>query len=130
MTTKNNATKHNGKHNGMGPARIFKAYSCSVQGLKAALRYEAAFAEELLLIAVLLPIGLWAGDNGTERAVLTGCLLIILITELLNSAIEAVVDRIGPEHHELSGRAKDLGSAAVFLALLNCAVVWLLILCG
>ncbi|RWX51533.1 diacylglycerol kinase (ATP) [Candidatus Electrothrix marina] len=118
------------KHNGMGPKRILKAYSCSMQGLKAALRYEAAFSEELLLIAVLLPIGLWAGDNGTERAVLTGCLFLILITELLNSAIEAVVDRIGPEHHELSGRAKDLGSAAVFLALLNGAVVWLLILCG
>lgn len=101
-----------------------------MQGLKAALRYEAAFSEELLLIAVLLPIGLWVGDNGIERAVLTGCLLLILITELLNSAIEAAVDRIGPEHHELSGRAKDLGSAAVFLALLNCAVVWLLILCG
>jgi len=126
MTAKDNATKHNG----MGPKRILKAYSCSMQGLKAALRYEAAFSEELLLIAIMLPIGLWAGDNGTERAVLTGCLFLILITELLNSAIEAVVDRIGTEHHELSGRAKDLGSAAVFLALLNGAVVWLLILCG
>ncbi|CAK8717881.1 Diacylglycerol kinase [Candidatus Electrothrix aarhusensis] len=126
MTIKHNATKHNG----MGPKRILKAYSCSIQGFKAALRHEAAFSQELLLTAVMLPIGLWAGNNGTERAILIGCLFLVLITELLNSAIEAVVDRIGPEHHELSGRAKDLGSAAVFLALLNGAVVWLLILCG
>ena len=118
------------KHNGRGPKRILKAYACSVQGLKAAFRHEAAFSEELLLTAVLLPIGLWIGDSGTERALLTGCLFLILLTELLNSALEAVVDRVGPEYHELSGRAKDLGSAAVFLALLNCAVVWLLILCG
>ncbi|RWX44333.1 diacylglycerol kinase (ATP) [Candidatus Electrothrix aarhusensis] len=126
MTIKHNATKHNG----MGPKRILKAYSCSIQGFKAALSHEAAFSQELLLTAVMLPIGLWAGNNGTERAILIGCLFLVLITELLNSAIEAVVDRIGPEHHELSGRAKDLGSAAVFLALLNGAVVWLLILCG
>ncbi|CAK8725415.1 Diacylglycerol kinase [Candidatus Electrothrix laxa] len=126
MTIKHNATKHNG----MGPKRILKAYFCSIQGLKDALRYEAAFSQELILVAILLPIGIWAGDNGTERAVLTGCLFLLLITELLNSALEAVVDRIGPEHHELSGRAKDLGSAAVFLALLNGAVVWLLTLCG
>ena len=118
------------KHNGTGLTRILKAYSCSMQGIKAALRHEAAFSQELFLTAVILPIGLWAGDNGTERAVLTGCILLLLITELLNSAIEAVVDRIGPEHHELSGRAKDLGSAAVFLALLNWAVVWLLVLFG
>ncbi|MCI5165320.1 MAG: diacylglycerol kinase [Candidatus Electrothrix sp. GM3_4] len=118
------------KHNGMGPKRILKAYFCSIQGLKAAFRHEAAFSEELLLTAVMLPIGLWVGDNGTERAILVGCLFLILIMELLNSAVEAVVDRIGPEHHELSGRAKDLGSAAVFLALLNGAVAWFLILCG
>ena len=118
------------KHNGIGPKRIFKAYFCSVQGLKAAFQHEAAFSEELILTAILLPAGLWLGDSGTERALLIGCLFLILLTELLNSALEAVVDRIGPERHELSGRAKDLGSAAVFLALLNCAVVWLLILCG
>ena len=127
------ATKHD-RHNGMGLKRILKAYSYSIQGVKAACRHEAAFSEELLLIAVLLPIGLWAGDSGTERAVLTGCLFLILITELLNSAIEAVVPILSPlpvpEHHALSGRAKDLGSAAVFLSLLNCAVVWLLILFG
>ena len=118
------------KHNGIGPKRILKAYSCSIQGLKAAFRHEAAFSEELILTAILLPAGLWLGDSGTERALLIGCLFIVLISELLNSALEAVVDRIGPERHELSGRAKDLGSAAVFLALLNCAAVWFLILLG
>ncbi len=118
------------KYNGMGPKRIFKAYFYSLQGLKAALRHEAAFAEELILVAIMLPIGIWASDNNIERALLIGSLFLILITELLNSAIEAVVDRIGPEHHELSGRAKDLGSAAVFLTLLNGAIIWLLILCG
>ena len=118
------------KFNGMGPKRIFRAYFCSIKGLKAAFRYEAAFSEELLGIAIMLPIGMWASDNNTERALLIGCLFLILITELLNSAIEAVVDRIGPEHHELSGRAKDLASAAVFLTLLNGAVIWLLVLCG
>lgn len=118
------------KHNGIGPKRIVKAYFCSIQGLKAAYRHEAAFSQELLLLAVMAPVGLWLGDNGTERALLIGCLFLILITELLNSAFEAVVDRISLEHHELSGRAKDLGSAAVFLSLLNGITVWLLILYG
>lgn len=118
------------KHKNMGLKRIFKAYFYSVQGLKAAFRHEAAFAEELLVIAFMLPIGMWASNNNTERALLIGSLFLILITELLNSAIEAVVDRIGPEHHELSGRAKDLGSAAVLLTLVNGAIIWLLILCG
>lgn len=101
-----------------------------MQGLQAAFRHEAAFSEELLLIAIMLPIGMWASDNNTERTLLIGSLFLILIVELLNSAIEAVVDRIGSEHHELSGRAKDLGSAAVFLTLVNAAIIWLLILCG
>ncbi|XOF35329.1 MAG: diacylglycerol kinase [Candidatus Electrothrix sp. YB6] len=120
----------NEKPNGAGIQRIFRAFSCSLQGLQAALRSEQAFVQELLFVAVLLPVGLLLGQNGAERAVLTGCLFLILITELLNSAIEAVVDRIGTEHHELSGRAKDLGSAAVLLSFLNWAAVWLLILCG
>ncbi len=126
MTTKKNAPKQNG----MGLKRIRKAYSYSMQGLQAAFRHEAAFSEELLLIAIMLPIGMWASDNNTERTLLIGSLFLILIVELLNSAIEAVVDRIGSEHHELSGRAKDLGSAAVFLTLVNAAIIWLLILCG
>jgi len=118
------------KHNRTGPKRIFKAFFYSLQGLKAAFRHEAAFVEELIVIVIMLPIGIWASDSTIELALLTGSLFLILIIELLNSAIEGVVDRIGPERHELSGRAKDLGSAAVFLALLNGAVVWLLILCG
>jgi diacylglycerol kinase (ATP) len=118
------------KPNGAGLKRIFKAFFCSLKGLKAAVRYENAFCQELIFAAIMIPIGLWAGDNGLERGVLTGCLFLILITELLNSAIEATVDRIGTEHHELSGRAKDLASAAVFLALLNWAVVWSLVLFG
>ena len=75
-------------------------------------------------MAVLLPLGLYLGDNGIERALLVGSLLLILIVELLNSAVEAVVDRVSAEHHDLSKRAKDLGSAAVMLALANAAVVW------
>ena len=101
-----------------------------MQGLKAALRHEAAFSQELIFSTIMLPLGLWLGDNSVERTLLIGCLFLILITELLNSALEAAVDRIGPEHHELSGRAKDLGSAAVFLAFVNWAIIWLLILCG
>ncbi len=83
-----------------------------------------------MFVAVMIPISLWAGANGLERAVLMGSLFLILIAELLNSAIEATVDRIGLELHELSGRAKDLASAAVLLAFLNAAVVWLLVLFG
>jgi len=118
------------KANGRGMTRILKASFCSLQGFKAALRYEAAFVQELIFTACMLPVGLWFGNGGIERALLTGSLLLILLTELLNSALEAVVDRFGGEYHELSGRAKDLGSAAVFLAFVNWAVIWLLILCG
>lgn len=126
MTTKKNPTKQNG----MGLQRIRKAYSYSMQGLKAAFHHEAAFSEELLLIAIMLPLGMWVSDNNIERTLLIGSLFLILIVELLNSAIEAVVDRIGSEQHELAGRAKDLGSAAVFLTLVNAFIIWLLILCG
>ena len=118
----------NDKPNGAGFARIGRAMRCSVLGLKAAFKHEAAFRQELLLIAVLIPMALWLGNTGTDRALLIASLLLILITEITNSAIEAVVDRIGPEHHELSGRAKDLGSAAVFIGLVNAMVVWLLVL--
>ena len=92
--------------------------------MRDAWRHEAAFRQELLLVAVLLPLGLYLGDNGIERALLVGSLLLILIVELVNSAVEAVVDRVSSEHHDLSKRAKDLGSAAVMLALVNAAVVW------
>lgn len=116
------------KPDNKGLRRILHATRYSLQGLRAALQHEAAFRQELLLFCLLLPPALWFGKSGTERALLVASLLLILIVELLNSAIEAVVDRIGPELHILAGRAKDIGSAAVFIALLNAAVVWLLIL--
>ena len=116
------------KLNGTGLNRILRAAYCSGLGLQAAWKHEQAFRQELLLCAILVPLGLWLGNNGVERAMLVGCLLLVLIVELLNSALEAVVDRIGPEHHELSGRAKDLGSASVSLSLVAVVVTWLLVL--
>jgi diacylglycerol kinase (ATP) len=116
------------KPNGTGIRRVIRAMHCSLLGFKAAFTHEAAFRQELLLCIIMMPCGLWLGDNGVERALLLSSLLLVLLVELLNSAVEAVVDRIGPEHHELAGRAKDLGSAAVFLALTTVAIVWLLVL--
>ena len=118
----------NEKPNGVGLARIIKAMRCSALGLKAAFKHEAAFRQELLLVALLIPLGLWLGNSGVERALLVSSLLLILIAEIINSAIEAVVDRIGLERHELSGRAKDLCSAAVFIDLVNAMLFWLLII--
>ena len=89
-----------------------------------AARYHASFRLELILALVLTPLALWLGDDGPQRALLIGALLLVLIVELLNSAVETAVDRIGSEHHELSGKAKDLGSAAVLLSLINVALVW------
>ncbi|MCK5649454.1 MAG: diacylglycerol kinase [Gammaproteobacteria bacterium] len=111
-----------------GIARIIAAGGYSWQGLTAAWQHEAAFRQELLLSIFLLPLALWLAESGLELALLIASLSIVLIVEILNSAIEAVVDRFGPEHHELAGRAKDMGSAAVFLALVNVAVVWILVL--
>jgi diacylglycerol kinase (ATP) len=92
------------------------------------MRHEAAFRQELLLAAVLVPLGLWLGENGVERALLVGTVLMMLVVELLNSAIEAVVDRVSLENHELAKRAKDYGSAAVMMALAATAAVWLSLL--
>jgi diacylglycerol kinase (ATP) len=111
-----------------GITRIIKATSYSWAGFKAAFKHEAAFRQELLLCLVLMPLGIWLGQTGVERALLIGSLLLVLVVELLNSALEAVVDRFGGEQHALSGRAKDIGSAAVFIALLNVIVVWGLVL--
>lgn len=96
----------------------------SLKGLKAAYRHEAAFRQEVALCAFMIPAALILGQTLTERLLLIGCCALVLITELINSAVEAVVDRIGPEHHELSGRAKDIGSAAVFVALVFAGVTW------
>lgn len=111
-----------------GIARVIAAGGYSWQGLTAAYRHEAAFRQELFLSIILLPLAIWLGETGLESGIMIACLFIVLIAEILNSAIEAVVDRLGSEQHELSGRAKDMGSAAVFLALANVAVVWSLIL--
>ncbi len=116
------------KPNGRGLGRIIRAAKSSFAGLKAAFSNEAAFRQELLLVICLVPLALLFGKTGSEKAVLLASLFLVLIVELLNSAIEATVDRIGLEHHPLSGRAKDMGSAAVFLALLNVLVVWFFLL--
>jgi diacylglycerol kinase (ATP) len=111
-----------------GLKRILSAASYSAKGLRSCWRNEAAFRQELVACLVLVPLALWLGKTGPEKALLVGVLLLVLIVEVLNSSIEAVVDRIGHEHHELSGLAKDQGSAAVMLSLLNVAVVWSLVL--
>jgi len=96
----------------------------SLKGLKAAFRHEAAFRQEVVLTVLLLPLAWWISDGPISGLILIGSCFLVLITELLNSAIESVVDRIGPEKHELSGRAKDIGSAAVMLALLLAGLAW------
>ena len=108
--------------------RLFRALGYSFQGLRAAFVHEAAFRQEMVLSIVLIPLGLWLGETGLERALLAGSVLLVMIVELLNSGIEAVVDRLGEGPHELSGRAKDIGSAAVLLSLINVLGVWALIL--
>jgi diacylglycerol kinase (ATP) len=114
--------------NAKGWRRIVNAFGFSLKGLQECYQLEEAFRQELWLIIPLIPVALWAGDTPTERALLVGSLLIVPIVELLNSAIEANVDRIGYERHELSGRAKDIASAAVLLSLVFAAVIWALIL--
>nr|ART39019.1 H102 [uncultured bacterium] len=111
----------------MGWGRIWHATRYSATGLRAAFANEEAFRQELLIAVVLTPVGLWLGRSAAECALLVGSLLLTLIVELLNSAIEATVDRIGPERHELSARAKDMGSAAVFVALVLTGTVWILV---
>ena len=111
-----------------GLQRLVNATRYSLEGFAAAARHEDAFRQELLLAAVLLPLGLWLGANGVERALLAGSVLLVLVVELLNSAIEATVDRVSLEDHRLAKRAKDIGSAAVMLSLVTVALVWLLVL--
>jgi diacylglycerol kinase (ATP) len=108
--------------------RIARAGSYSAKGFGAALRKEAAFRQEVILFVVLAPLGGWLGADGVERSLLVGSLVLVLIVELLNSSVEATVDRISKQHHKLSGRAKDMGSAAVLLSLLLVVFVWAAIL--
>lgn len=113
-----------GKPGNTGIRRIIRATKFSAQGFGHAWRHEAAFRQELVLTIVLSPFAIWLGRTGFERLLLIICCVIVLIVELLNSAIEAAIDRFGEEHHELSGRAKDLGSAAVFLSLVIVVATW------
>jgi len=113
-----------GKPGNTGIRRIIRAARFSAQGFKSAWQHEAAFRQELVLAVMLTPVAIWLGQTTVERAMLIATLLFVLIVELLNSAVEAVVDRHGEEHHELSGRAKDLGSAAVFVSLAVVVLVW------
>jgi diacylglycerol kinase (ATP) len=113
-----------------GVTRVVRALGASINGLIGAFRDEAAFRQELGLAVFVIPCGLWLGHSGVERALLIAPMLLILIVELLNSAIEATVDRIGFERHALAGLAKDIGSAAVFMSFVLLTVVWLLVLLG
>jgi diacylglycerol kinase (ATP) len=107
-----------------GIRRILRATIYSAQGFAHAWKHEAAFRQEATLTIVLIPIAIWLGQTIVERALLIGVCLLVLIVEFLNSAVEATIDRVGGEQHELSGRAKDLGSAAVFVSLLLVVLVW------
>jgi diacylglycerol kinase (ATP) len=108
--------------------RVLNATRYSLAGISAAARHEAAFRELAALCVVAIPAAIWLGDTGLERAVLIAVVVLALIVELVNAAVEATVDRISLEHHRLAKRAKDIGSAAVMLSLINAAVVWGLIL--
>ena len=117
-----------GSHLPRTPFRIWKAFTWSMQGLRATWAVESSFRLEVYLFVVLAPLAFWLGQDGIERAILIAPMLGVLVVEVLNSAVEAVVDRWGPEHHELAGRAKDMGSAAVFLADITVLACWGLVL--
>ena len=118
---------HKGK---TGLRRIWNALFYSFDGLKAAYRHEDAFRQEVWLALVLIPLALLLPVSGIGKALMMASVLMVLIVELLNSAVEATVDRVSLEHHRLAKRAKDIGSAAVLFSLINVAVVWLLVLFG
>ncbi len=117
-----------GSHAPRTPFRAWQAFLWSMQGLRATWDVESSFRLEVYLFIVLAPLAFWLGQGGVEQAILVGSMLVVLIVEVLNSAIEAVVDRWGPELHDLAGRAKDMGSAAVFLADMNVLLCWGVIL--
>jgi diacylglycerol kinase (ATP) len=127
MDMKPPESPHKGK---TGIRRIWNALFYSVDGIRAAYRHEDAFRQEVLLALVLLPLALFMPTSGIGKALLMGSVLLVLIVELLNSAVEATVDRISLENHRLAKRAKDIGSAAVLLSLTNVVIVWVLVLFG
>ena len=107
-----------------GPAGVMRAARWSLLGLRAAWLHESSFRLEVYLFVLLGPLGWWLGATPVERVLLIGSCLLVLAMELMNSALEAVIERYGPEHHELAGRAKDMGSAAVFVLMMNVLLVW------
>lgn len=118
---------HKGK---TGLRRVWNAMFYSIEGLRAAYRHEDAFRQEVLLATLLIPLALFLPASGSGKALMIAAVLLVLIVELLNSAVEATVDRVSLEHHLLAKRAKDIGSAAVMMSLANVVVVWLLVLFG
>jgi diacylglycerol kinase (ATP) len=118
---------HKGK---TGLTRLWNALHYSLAGFKAAYEHEDAFRQEVLMSIVLIPLGIYLGGNGIERALLVFSVLLVIMVELLNSAVEATVDRISLDHHRLAKRAKDIGSAAVLASLITLAAVWGLVLAG
>lgn len=111
-----------------GWRRLVNACFFSIAGFKATWQHEEAFRQEVLLAVIAIPVAVWLDTSPVQKVLLIGSVLLVLLTELLNSAVEAVVDRVGLERHELSGRAKDIGSAAVMLSLIMAALTWALIL--
>ncbi|HEY9111571.1 MAG TPA: diacylglycerol kinase [Rhodanobacteraceae bacterium] len=111
-----------------GPRQIWLALIWSLKGLREGWRVEASFRLEVVLLVILFPLGLWLGHGAIEKALLAGSLLPVLAAEMLNSGLEALVDKLWPERHEMAGRAKDMGSAAVFLLMVNVLVIWIIIL--
>lgn len=113
-----------------GLTRVWNAFHYSMAGIVAAYRNEDAFRQEVWLAALLVPLALWLPASGTGKALMIASLLLVIVVELMNSAVEAAVDRVSLERHHLAKRAKDIGSAAVFVALVNAVVVWGLVLFG
>jgi len=125
--TESAESPHKGK---TGLRRVWNALFYSIDGLVAAFRHEDAFRQEVFLAVILIPAAFFTPADGTGRALMIGAVLLVLIVELLNSAVEAAVDRVSLENHLLAKRAKDIGSAAVFISLVNVPVIWLLVLLG
>ncbi|MFA5081203.1 MAG: diacylglycerol kinase [Hydrogenophilaceae bacterium] len=127
MTPPEPANEYKGK---TGLKRVWNALFYSMAGFRAAFRHEDAFRQEVILACILIPAAFFLSGEAIARALMIGSVLLVLLVELINSAIEATVDRISLENHQLAKRAKDIGSAAVFLSLVNVAVIWGLILVG
>jgi len=111
-----------------GIKRLINAFKYSVEGTLAAFKHEDAFRQEVILSTILIPLAIYLGQTATEQALMIASILLIIIVELLNSSVEATVDRISVKRHKLAKRAKDIGSAAVFFSLINATVIWFLIL--